>query len=748
MTRRELSRSVALSLSCCLVLACSPDIEVPPALRDSMVVAVDGMAPGNGFEGLGSLFLGDGWGKPEGNGDPGDWGSMAWVIGHEAVVHLLLPPDQAVDFFARCLPYPWDAEAPLQTLELLAGDQVVGRVELVRDWQDVRLPLPEGLSRNQLIDLRLRFAHALKPPGDSRSLAAAFTQVAVIPRVVTDPKTFLAAHAFDAETGKVVLPASGGLRLPLPAASRVRLRLAGMGSSCRGCEVSVDLAEPGGALRPVKKKWRRVSQAIEVDVETGPRGVHSLWIRASQSLSNPLGRVELVLEPIHVEARQGASPLSPSLPHVFVYMIDTLRADELAPYGGKPELAPRMNGFAGEAVTYRKARSPSSWTLPSVVSLLTGLYSDRHGVMAGKQQYDPLRQPSLQQLLGERSYRTVGISHSFIISAAYGMEAGFGGFYFTNHLNGVQLRSQEARGLLALWLSRNADGSPVFAYLHTVDPHAPYAPPAGFREAAGPGKEGRPPLEEGLPDLLVAQGKAKDPAEIAHLRALYEGEVRYADLQFGRFVDLLKWLGLYDQSVVILVADHGEEFAEHGGFEHGKTLFEEVLRVPLIVKYPEGRWAGERVDTAVSLVDVAPTVLAETAGAPGPAFDGKVLPGPSAARRREQAIYFEVAPAHDPDVEKGRIDLRGLTLGDVKCIENRIGVDPEGNPVPRLQAFDLSADPGERKPLSTEADETVRCRQVLESWSASRQRQAKEQRSRRLVAPETLEQLKSLGYMN
>lgn len=703
-----------------------------------MVVAVDGLAPANGFDGLGSLFPGSGWGRPEGGGGPDDWGSMAWVVGREAVVHAILPSGPPVDFFARCLPYPWDAHAPLQTLELLAGDRVLGRVDLVREWQDVRLPLPEDLPRGQLVDLRLRFAHALRPGNDSRSLAAAFTELAVIPRAVPDPKRFLEDQTFDPETGRVTLPPSGGLRLPLPRASHVRFQLTDLRSECQGCALSFELSGPRGIPGPLASDVRGDARTAEVSFDTGPRGIYSLWIRSTASRPGASGRTEFVLGPAQVWPSR--EPRNASPPSVFVYLIDTLRADALAPYGGRPEIAPRMNAFAKDAVVYSRSRAASSWTLPSVVSLLTGVYPDRHGVMNGSLQYDPQRQPSLQRLLGERGYRTVGISHSFIASAAYGVDRGFTNFYLTNHLNGLELRSQEAHGFLATWLSQYAEGRPVFAYLHTVDPHLPYTPPPGFR-AADPPPAGYPSLASGLP----ASGMAGDPKAVAYLRALYEGEVHYADREFGRFVDLLKWLGLYDQSLVILVGDHGEEFVEHGGFEHGRTVFEEVLRVPLVVKYPGGRWAGRRVDAEVSLVDVAPTVLAALPdGGGAAAFDGRVLPVPDTPRHRDQPVYFEVAPAAGSEAP---VDLRGLVVGNLKCIENRTGVDRTGRPVPRLQAFDLAADPGERRPYPQDAGETARCGGLLEGWSAARARQVREQRSRRIASPEAQNELRALGYI-
>jgi hypothetical protein len=126
------------------------------------------------------------------------------------------------------------------------------------------------------------------------------------------------------------------------------------------------------------------------------------------------------------------------------------------------------------------------------------------------------------------------------------------------------------------------------------------------------------------------------------------------------------------------------------------------------------------------------------------ALDGRVLPGPDTPWHRDQPVYFEVAPAAGAEAP---VDLRGLVVGDLKCIENRSGVDRFGRPAPRLQAFDLAADPGERRPYPQDAGETARCGRLLEGWSATRARQVREQRSRRTASPETLEELRALGYI-
>jgi len=717
-------------------------------VRDPMVVAVDGATPSNGLDGQGTLFLGDGWGQPEGSGGPGDWGSMAWVVGTEAFVHLLLPPGATeMDFFARCLPFPWDAHAPLQRMEVLAAGQVIGGADLIRDWQDVRIPLPARLPGNRLLTLHLRFAHALKPAdlgagGDPRSLAAAFTQLALIPRSVPDPKSFLAAQSFDQRTGQVILPVGGGLRLPLPAASHIHLQLRSLRAHCHGCRLSLELAGSLGSVEPLSAESSRDAGTLDLGFDTAPGAIQSLWIRVTgDPAASSLETMEFVLGPVSADLRQRAQEDNAAPPDIFIYMIDTLRADELGPYGGKPGLTPHMDAFAREAVTYTQARAASTWTLPSVVSLLTGLYPDRHGVTREILQYDPQKLRTLPQSLGRHGYRTVGISHSFIVSPTYGLSEGFGSFYYSDHLNSRALRSQEAYGLLACWLSQQDHRQPFFAYLHTVDPHAPYAPPPGFLPE-GAGISRLPPQEEGLPNLVMARGKVGDRAEVAHLRALYDGEVRSTDLQLGRFIDLLKWLGLYDHSFVILVGDHGEEFAEHGGLEHGTTLFEEVLRVPLIVKYPDGRWAGKRIGRAVSLVDVAPTLLAALAPGQETPGDGKVLPGPEASGR-EHEIYFEVAPLREHEAP---IDLRGLLVDGIKCIEDQSAVSPRGKPAPRLQAFDLAADPAERSPLADTAAAVARCRVLLDAWSRTR-KPLKNPPSERRVTPEMQERLRALGYL-
>jgi arylsulfatase A-like enzyme len=723
---------------CVLALACRSGRKTPAAFS----TAVAFLAPVEDFSGNPSLFTDKGWGTPEGTAGDVDWSDMAWVVGREAVIHVPTVAGQRMDFYARSLPYPWEPGSPRQTVELIFKDRVVGSVELELGWYDLRIPLPDDFSSGRLERLRLRFAHALTPKGDARTLSAAFTRMAVLPRGVTDPAWFLEASKFDADTGKVVIPVRGGVAIPLPAASSIRLRPADVGGRCADCMVSAELTAPAAA--PSRLLWRGSAKelsTLDLRFDTEPKGIERLLIRVSpvDEVSDRRSQLDLRLAKESLEARRSVEASVPERPHVFIYVVDTLRADAIAPYGGG-NATPRASAFADDAVTYRRAIAPSSWTLPSVVSLLTGQYPDRHGVTKGQFIYDPERTPSLQTLLRGHGYRTLGISHSGIVSETYGLDAGFQSFYLSDRLNGWRLGSEAATGLLAAVLHEQVGSAPVFAYVHTVDPHAPYV--------AAPGSSAprlSMPLLEYLPKPFLAKGLARDPRKVAEMRTLYDGEVAYADAQFGRFVDLLKWLNLYDNSFVVFTADHGEEFAEHGGFEHGDTLFEEVLRIPLLVKFPHQKFAGVRVEDRVTLVDLAPTIVSGV-GIPVPpgSFDGEAL-NPAPVRRRGGAVYFDVAPFRDRDKGDVPVDLRGVVTDTEKCIENRVGVDRFGKPAPVLLAFDLGNDPGEQKPLP-ESEAMARCRPLLEAWSAERALTG-ESRSRRTAPPEAFERLRALGYV-
>ncbi len=714
-------------------------------LFDPQLTALDAAAPTTRFDGGGgSLLLGEGWAPPQDDHPQGtEVVPTAWAVGEEATIWVERPPVSPVDFRANCRPLTFDG-APQQTVTLAAGARTLGVLALADGWQELRLPLPADALEPGLNRLRLTFAYARKPkevlPGseDPRRLAVACQYLALVPRLVSDGG--FPHAALDERTRTLRLPPGAHATFPLPAASAVSLRLGRVSSGCRRCRLRVGLLGAGGEESLWQGKAARAS-GLSVPFSTAEQGLSRLrlaWVGAGDSpvtVQLPPGFLEIT-RPSRAPARRPV--------HVFVYLIDTLRADSLSP---ERRTSPQIAAFARDGVTYRNAWSASSWTLPAVVSILTGTYPFRHGVMRGNTRFSGDVVPSLATLLAAAGYDTLGISQSYVASARFGIDAGFDRFYLSDQLNGRLSRSQEIRRyLLAGLLERRESRRPLFAYVHTVAPHSPYAPTGENRrfERETPGTLA---AENYLPSLFLTQDFGDDPREVAHLRALYDGEVAYADRELGRFVALLRHLDLYDDSLIVLLSDHGEEFGEHGGFDHGRTLYEELLRIPLIIKYPHSQGAGRMIAERVSVVDVLPTILkAAGVATDGLAFDGtSILPADLDSRPPSRRMVFaEVNPMRSRILEP--VDYRAVVLDDLKCIESLTGRDQFGREIPRWQTFDLGRDPRERLPLNPDAPGSERCRGLLQGWLGARQHQRGE--SQPAVDAEALDQLRALGYID
>lgn len=396
-----------------------------------------------------------------------------------------------------------------------------------------------------------------------------------------------------------------------------------------------------------------------------------LQVCSKTSGSHP-GEVGVEFPDDFLEVLPGSDAGGSRRPNVFFYLMDTVRADGLGVYGSPLPTSPRIDEFAKDSVVYQHAYASSSWTLPSVVSLLTGVNPYRHQVMTGSERFSDKNAPALSTLLSASGYQTVGISQSFVASSKFGIDTGFGHFYENDQLHSAVLGSQATRGYLLDWLyASQSPSQPFFAYIHTVDCHAPYTPPEGFRQFADR-SPGTLPVNQYDPLTFMREKFGSRPAEVSHLRGLYDGEVRYTDSQFGKFVDMLKHLGIYENSMIVLVADHGEEFGEHGGFDHGRTMYGELLRVPLVIKYPHEERGGTVETLPVSLTDVTPTVLAVTAT---PYVEG-VFDGRDVSKRpplRRMIYSEERAMPSAPFL--GEVDYRGFLLE--RPVTVRAGADSD-----------------------------------------------------------------------
>ncbi|MCP4638894.1 MAG: sulfatase-like hydrolase/transferase, partial [bacterium] len=221
-----------------------------------------------------------------------------------------------------------------------------------------------------------------------------------------------------------------------------------------------------------------------------------------------------------------------------------------------------------------------------------------------------------------------------------------------------------------------AGGKSWYYYIHAMGPHDPYEPPAPY-------------------DQTFARDKYADDEEQARrqrLLDLYDGEILYTDLQFGRLIGGLKARGLYDNTLIIVVADHGEEFWEHGDEGHGKTLYEEQLRIPFLMKLPGSAHAGETLEELVEMVDIAPTVLEMIGLPPQPRFQGRSL-----------AHYIESGEL-DPQPGYANLELHGKNLVTVKTPRDKMIEDRTEH---RVSWYDLEVDPGEHAPSSEAPERAV-----------------------------------------
>lgn len=433
---------------------------------------------------------------------------------------------------------------------------------------------------------------------------------------------------------------------------------------------------PGAQLRLSVREGRQPRRAVRVEVFADDRRLARFatrdrdeWLDVRTDLSDAAGAECRVVfrsrAPFHVAACEFVVP-DPHPPNVLIFLIDTLRQDHVGCYGYHRDTTPRLDALAAESVLFTQLMPPSSWTKPSVASLLTSTHPQTHGA---NDVTDRLRAnlPRLARSLETAGYETHGYVSNLNCLPLWGI-----GTEFHRHSDidsAEWMQADDARVVDAVIdFLPFLQGRPWLLYVHTMGPHAPYDPPAGFDTRF------RPDRYEGDAETAARQ-MAVD---------LYDGEIAYSDLQLGRLLDALHELGLYDNTLIIVLSDHGEEFWEHGGTDHGQTLYEEQLRVPLVVKMPGAEFAGERRDALVEMIDIAPTILDIVGAAPESRFQGRSL----LDYIRTDDIADRVGYAM---LTLNRADVRTAKSTESKYIRD-IARGAEA-------WFDLVADPGERAPL-------------------------------------------------
>ncbi len=311
--------------------------------------------------------------------------------------------------------------------------------------------------------------------------------------------------------------------------------------------------------------------------------------------------------------------------HVILISLDTLRSDHLSCYGYGRDTSPNIDLLARDGVLFAETRAPSPWTLPSHISLMTALNTINHGVVTTDLRLDP-RTPTLAELLKAKGFYNAAFTGGGFVSGFFGFNKGFDSFRV---LGGVTDSDAAARlgEKASRWIEENADRD-SFLFLHTYQIHNPYHSEEPWNRRYL--REGAPLSALDLSPLLFNHQERFKPVSEqmrGDIIGLYDGEIRYTDeTLIGRLVAKLKALGIYDRTMIVLTSDHGEEFYEHGAWLHTHSVYDETIRVPLIIKFFGSRNAGRIVRSPAFVVDVMPTIAAELGShLSGGALDGKSL---------------------------------------------------------------------------------------------------------------------------
>ena len=424
-------------------------------------------------------------------------------------------------------------------------------------------------------------------------------------------------------------------------------------------------------------------------------------------------------------------------PNLVLISVDCLRADHVGTYGYHRETTPNIDKLAADGVVFETAISTSSWTIPAHMSMFTGLLPSFHGVTKIHKLDGAI--PYLPELLARSGYHTSGVASWVYLSQAFGFERGF---HIYEALVREETRANEVVDV-AIEQARRGEPQSQFLFLHLFDPHAPYLPKRELLDRFGP----RPADISDLHDEILRAGAAANEVKTKELVQLYDSEIAYVDKELGRFFDELKAMGLYHRSLIMLTADHGEAFYEHDHWQHTESLYEEIVRVPLIVKWPQPSPKG-RVKEPVSQVDIFASLL-EVAGIPPPPTSARDL----ARFVREKARASDLEPAisevtwSSPNNETAKISFR---TGERKYIAT-LSRSAGGEGVSRLveeELYDLVNDPRETRNLLPEAaTDAGSFRRQMWTFLDKAKRSREGRRSQPVELDEaTRERLRALGY--
>ena len=439
-------------------------------------------------------------------------------------------------------------------------------------------------------------------------------------------------------------------------------------------------------------------------------------------------------------------------PNIIFITIESLRADRVGCYGHERPTTPTLDRLADEGAVFEQCIAASNWTMPAQMTMFTGVYPSEHGAIDYRTRLAD-GTTTLAAELQQAGYQTAGVTSNPTCSRKFGFGRGFDHYddFTVMMATELDLFEDEARdrpfhhrltsktvNRMALrWLTKTrVDDQPFFLHLFYFDPHYAYTPPpryaAIFCDRDHDGKlDGT-----GIHGLRGEAGQRLTPADKGHIANLQRAEIRYTDEHIGRFLAQLDGLGLRDNTLVLVVGDHGEEFWDHGSVAHGHTLYDELVHVPLIVRWPGRIQPGTRHTQLVRQLDLMPFLLDAA---------GVGIPKQCRGRSLMPLLTGEGAWQPLPAFCEGRADrhVNAVRTGGMKII--RYVDTPKRAPL----FFDLRQDPREQHDLAgtPAAERFKRLQKTFEAWEAHMRRAQQQNRREAQIDPALRKRLKALGYM-
>ncbi len=578
--------------------------------------------------------------------------------------------------------------------------------------------------------LHFRFTYQTRPHDidpkrrDTRPLAAAFQKI-VFDRKVKDGN----------EKGIIQIPDSAFSYI-----SRIhkRCRLHVVYHNLRGTQSRIEVIGPEGkthksySLNPEKNEFHRIIKVKEPQLYTfrfvteGREDSMTVW-------------PEIVLEKPASENKRGINLRKFSqAPDIFLYVVDTLRADHVSCYGYEKKTTPHFDAFAEENALYLNAFSNASWTRPSAACILTGLYPKNHKTQLYGHSL-PKEAVTLAELLEDRNYHNI----AFVANASIGKVFGFHkGFHEYRELTDIVPRSKHIQSdavnqhvftFLEDYIQR-PDRKPLFAVIWTMDPHGPYAPDEEVEHMFDIDEHQYINTFDAnlLPGIRTGRIQPTS-SQMDFMRTRYDQEIYFNDRSFGRFLEKLKELGLYRDSSIIFTSDHGEEFMDHGSIDHGRSLYKEMVHIPFAIK-ADGIPSGIHRER-IQLTDVFPTIL-NLSGTPIP----DNINGISLFTLNDplRTLFFEE--------RNDKLDLTAVLDAEKKVIYNKI---PDRRPsreyVSLFEIFHLEDRKEQHAFPPAGINDHYRIQQIFSYRHSKNLSGWKEQEVE--IPPEVEEKLKALGYI-